>query len=320
MIAIIGAGVAGLTCARRLQEAGHEVSVFEKSRSLGGRVSCRRVRSDVTFHHGCQYLSASDPRFEHQLGQWHKAGLIRPWSLRLVDIQANGKMTFLAEEPRFIGSPDFAEFSHRLAEGLPVKQEATITHLERESDEWRLSTGSGQTWGPFTHIVCSAPAPQTSGLLAGHVDFAQQIGVIKPIPCWTVLLEVDAPLSLNWDAARFSGGSLAWASRQTPFSSAHTWVLQASGSWSEANLEASQESVIEQLCEEFSHAVSLKGTILNARAHRWRYAFHDSPNVQPCYYAAEKRLGACGDWCLGSRVESAWLSGRAMAEMILGLS
>ena len=41
-IAVIGAGMAGLSCARHLQEAGCRVTVFDKARGPGGRMSTRR--------------------------------------------------------------------------------------------------------------------------------------------------------------------------------------------------------------------------------------------------------------------------------------
>jgi renalase len=37
--AIIGAGMAGIACARTLVQAGHRVTVFEKSRCAGGRTA-----------------------------------------------------------------------------------------------------------------------------------------------------------------------------------------------------------------------------------------------------------------------------------------
>ncbi|MDO9620329.1 MAG: FAD-dependent oxidoreductase, partial [Moraxellaceae bacterium] len=40
-IAIIGAGMSGLSCASALQQLGHNVTVFDKSRGMGGRMSTR---------------------------------------------------------------------------------------------------------------------------------------------------------------------------------------------------------------------------------------------------------------------------------------
>ena len=55
-IAIIGAGMAGITAARTLVQAGHRVQVFEKSRGAAGRMSTRETVFG-TFDHGTQYLS-----------------------------------------------------------------------------------------------------------------------------------------------------------------------------------------------------------------------------------------------------------------------
>ncbi len=41
-IAIIGAGIAGLSAARALNKAGHSVHLFDKSRGSGGRMSSKR--------------------------------------------------------------------------------------------------------------------------------------------------------------------------------------------------------------------------------------------------------------------------------------
>jgi predicted NAD/FAD-dependent oxidoreductase len=41
-IAIVGAGLAAISCARTLVQAGHRVTLFEKSKGVGGRMSTRR--------------------------------------------------------------------------------------------------------------------------------------------------------------------------------------------------------------------------------------------------------------------------------------
>ena len=42
-VGVIGAGMAGLACARELAAKGFEVTVFDKGRGLGGRTATRRA-------------------------------------------------------------------------------------------------------------------------------------------------------------------------------------------------------------------------------------------------------------------------------------
>lgn len=44
-IAVIGAGMAGLSCSQALQQAGYLVTVFEKSVGLRGGCLCARVKA-----------------------------------------------------------------------------------------------------------------------------------------------------------------------------------------------------------------------------------------------------------------------------------
>ncbi len=59
-VAVIGAGISGLMCARTLADHGCDVSVFEKSRGVSGRMSTRRVDDSLSFDHGAQYFTARD--------------------------------------------------------------------------------------------------------------------------------------------------------------------------------------------------------------------------------------------------------------------
>ena len=58
-VAIIGAGMAGLAAARALTQAGHTVTLFEKSRGVGGRVATRRI-GDCIVDHGAQNIKPQD--------------------------------------------------------------------------------------------------------------------------------------------------------------------------------------------------------------------------------------------------------------------
>ena len=54
-----------------------------------------------------------------------------------------------------------------------------------------------------------------------------------------------------------------------------------------------------------------------ATAHRWRYADTEPALTQGSWWDAQMRLGLCGDWLHGGKVEGAWLSGRALAQQVL---
>jgi renalase len=82
-IAVIGAGMAGVTCARTLAQAGHTVTVFEKSRGFGGRMATRQSPFG-TFDHGVQYFTVRDPRFSQAITTTKAP--VRPWSANAVRV------------------------------------------------------------------------------------------------------------------------------------------------------------------------------------------------------------------------------------------
>ena len=88
-IAVVGAGIAGLSCATALQNAGFKVSVFEKSRGVSGRLSTRVTQATKLSQywqcdHGAQYFTARDPVFRAEVERWIKADEAQFWKPRLM--------------------------------------------------------------------------------------------------------------------------------------------------------------------------------------------------------------------------------------------
>ena len=86
-VAVVGAGISGLICARTLAENGCDVNVYEKSRGVGGRMSTRRVDDTLSFDHGAQYFTARDGRFKRYVESWIDDGLVQPWHGRIVVVE-----------------------------------------------------------------------------------------------------------------------------------------------------------------------------------------------------------------------------------------
>ena len=103
-IAIIGSGIAGLSCATMLHRAGLEVSLFDKARSPGGRMSTRRG-DDWQCDHGAQYFTARHPEFRAEVARWQQAGVADLWAPRLWRFDGDSREHRASTVERFVGTP-----------------------------------------------------------------------------------------------------------------------------------------------------------------------------------------------------------------------
>ena len=78
-VLVVGAGIAGLACARELVDAGVPARVLERGPGGGGRLASKRLDGryvDI----GAAYLTADDPAFHGRLQTWRIDGLAHPWT------------------------------------------------------------------------------------------------------------------------------------------------------------------------------------------------------------------------------------------------
>ena len=147
--AVIGAGIAGIACARTLVQAGHQVTVFEKSHSASGRMSTRS--SDFgSFDHGAQYFTVRDPRFAQALAT--SPGLCKPWSANTVRVlDEHGRVAAAglpAKEAHFVAVPGMNALVKHWATPIQAHVELTtkVTKIERDAlnpEQWQLRTRVG---------------------------------------------------------------------------------------------------------------------------------------------------------------------------------
>jgi renalase len=325
-VAVIGAGLSGLACARRLKDGGCRVVVFEKSRGAGGRAATRRSGT-LRFDHGAQYFTVSDPRFARQVELWRKRGLAVPWSGRVVELTAEGGIEEKADTTRFVGVPGMSALGRDLARDVNVHWSWRVDALEPVAGEagWRLLLDSGQAVGQFQAVVTSAPAPQSAALLDGTATgLSASCQSVSMVPCWAAMAAFEYPLGADFDGAFVGSGPLAWIARESskPGRSANPecWVLHGDPAWSERQLEDDSGDVARALLSAFFDVTGLAGQEpLHLDAHRWRYARPLKAAGETCLIDAEKRLAVCGDWLGGNRIEAAFLSGCAAAERTLDL-
>jgi len=329
-VAVIGAGIAGLACARTLADHLVDVVVFEKSRGAGGRMSTRRSELGA-FDHGAQYFTARDPRFAELVRSWREDGVVARWDARFAEIGPHGAMPFVATD-RFVGTPSMSALCAHFAKDAPMIAETRVTAIERMGARWLVrgvSAGVDRVLGEFDAVLSTAPAPQTAQLFGPVAPALAALAARRAMGAtWSLMWACEGPTGLPFDhaqvhsGAREVGETLAWVSRVSskPGRTAdgiERWTILGRREWSEERLERSPAETAVELSEAFSRLGESLGVpipaALHAEAHRWRFALAVEEGGPRAAFDAGLRLGIAGDWLSGSRVEDAYLAGIALA-------
>jgi predicted NAD/FAD-dependent oxidoreductase len=338
-IAVIGAGMAGITAARTLVQAGHSVAVFEKSSGCSGRMATRSSPHG-SFDHGAQYFTVRDPRFATALRYALAVSpdICRPWSANAVRVLDAGGQVVAAPLPthdaHWVAQPGMNALVRQWATALPrVELETRVTALARKrgaGQRWQLQTtaasGDVQEHPGFDAVLLAIPAPQASELLRGvpaASDCAAALAPVTTAPCLTLMLAFPnasqpglTTLGPQWSAARSTHHRIAWLARESSKpqrSSVERWTVQASAEWSREHLADSDDRVTGKLLKAFAEVTGIRAEPAHAALHRWLYAKTETPLGQSHLWDRKLGLGVCGDWCIGHRVEDAFVSGLELA-------
>lgn len=322
-IAVIGAGLSGLLCARTLQDHGLDVKVFEKSRGPGGRMSTRRTDEGLQFDHGAQYFTVRDQRFRRLVDSWIHDGVVARWDGQIVVIRDGEVVEEKEGTDRYVAVPGMNAIGKHLAADLDVSYHAVISTIENVADRFELHGDEGKNLGTYDLVISTAPATQTQRLLAVAPNLVDRIAQAEMSACWAVMIAAEDDVDLPFDGAFVHESILSWvacnSAKPGREENRKSWILHASSEWSEQHIEDQPDDVQAELIAEFWRATGRQPQPLSYQtAHRWRYALPTTPLPQRCLFDAELGIGVCGDWCGGPRVEGAFLSGAAMAGRVLG--
>jgi hypothetical protein len=310
---VIGGGMAGLSAATALAQAGRRVAVLDKGRGPGGRMAARRVTiegTEVTFDHGAQYFTARDPAFRAQVAAWEAAGVAARWPV--------------AGDDAWVGTPGMNAPIRAMAEPLAVHWNMRAEQLCRDGALWRIAAEE-HSFTAETVLVC-VPAEQAAVLLAETApDMAARAAAVTSAPCWAVMAGFAAPLPLP-DTFRSETAPVTWAARNSAKpgrNGGESWVIHASPARSRTLLDLPKEGAAETLLADFFAATGTPPvTPQHCDAHRWLYALPEAraqvQGGEGRFFDPALRIGIAGDWLHSPRVEGAWLSGRMLAKAVLG--
>ncbi|MEC4807149.1 MAG: FAD-dependent oxidoreductase [Jaaginema sp. PMC 1079.18] len=321
-IAVIGAGLAGLTCAKQLQDRGFDTILLDKSRGLGGRVATRRLH-ETRVDHGLPFWEVQgsvSQRLTHTLAA---KKLLHPWGDRFYQLHSDGTWEKLAPTQRYITPDGINAIAKVMAARLKVQRQFRVVKLtvDESKSVWQIASESSQIQAQA--IVLAIPAPQALDLLlASDLDIFPALHRVRFHPGLAVMAgyDLDFP-ALGWQAVKLKGDrDLHWIVRDSNKyhqPSQPTFVLHSTPDFAQhyldtPDLKVAQSKLLHQVSQRLKTDFTKPQWV---QIHRWRYARTHQALNEPCLLAQTPLpLVCCGDWCLGSSIESALQSGQAAAQ------
>ncbi|MGO0306587.1 NAD(P)/FAD-dependent oxidoreductase [Endozoicomonas acroporae] len=323
-VALIGAGLSGIKAASLLAELGHEVTVFEKSRGLGGRLANRREawgKLDI----GAQYFTARDPGFQKQVELWLQASAVQVWDFSPYCVEQGTLTPSPDETVRYIGSPLMNQLVYCLSSNIAINFQCHISKVEKSREGWRLLSADGALFSSFDWLIVSSPAEQSRTLLDSCSDVMALVPEAVHQPCWAAGLATRGKIPADVQGI-FGDETVRWASRLSSrpgFRKApdvdDVWMLHFSPEWSE---QQGKETAVDIGQTGLNWLQTIMATGLEKTAqyrHYWRYANIKPVTFDQPYLLDERqRLAVIGAWCAGGRVEGAWLSAQKCIQDLSG--
>lgn len=324
-IAIIGTGMCGLTVARELQQHAL-VTLYEKARSVGGRLATRYY-DEHEFDHGAQFFTASTGAFQSLLTELLQAGVIARWDAKFAEFDGEHlqRIRQWQDTPtHYVGVPRMNAVAKYLSQGLDIRLSTQVLGMIKVGNKWQLQFSNSLSDELYDWIISTAPLEQTLTLLPLDYQGRAVLAEHTMQGCYALMLGFSSPLSLPFDAALIKRANISWisvnsAKPQRP--AGFSLLVLASNHWADEHLNGEESWIIEQLLTEASRITQLaldKAALI--KLHPWRYANVRRHAWLDDLLDTKLQLAAAGDWCHQGRVEAAYLAGIRLAKQLSKLN
>lgn len=307
-VLIVGAGIAGVACARALRSAGITARIVDRGRRAGGRMASRTI-TGRTVDLGAAYFTAEPGSgFAGVVDGWVERGLARPWTDTIAVAGADGIQRSSTGPMRYAAPDGLRGLVIDLATGLEVEQGVTIEHVAPgEADGERYDT-----------VVLAMPDPQARRMLDAASSLREKLDDGSG---WAPSIAVV----LEWASREWEPFHAAFVNDAPTLSSladdgdrrgdgAAVLVAHTTAELALEHLD-NPDGAIAPAIEAVQRLLSLKDAPLHSFAHRWTFARPTSQHTEP--FQLDDGIGVCGDaWGERSSVATAWSSGDALGRAI----
>lgn len=320
-IAVLGAGLCGATAAATLTQQGYQVTVFDKGRAAGGRMSSKRTEQGY-LDMGAQYFTARSDVFKQQVKLWLDAGTVELWPCKTVLLSNDENLISLKTsedtQERFIGIPSMQSPVTALLDGIRLVNSCLIQKLDYQQQSWTLFSDKGLSYSGFDAVLLTVPPVQAQQLLA-QSELPELFDAATDIlePCWAVAIHTEVMPAQ--DAIFCQHPKLRFISQQQHKRGRNPcYILHFNAAFSAQHLHEPEGFWFAEATAILRHELHIQQEITPLVAHRWLYASQKEQVAAPGFIALpDQQLWAGGDWSYGGRVENAYLAGLHLAQVVI---
>ncbi len=322
-IAIIGAGMAGLTAAHQLADQ-HDICLYERADKAGGRMASRTA-DDFVFDHGAQFFTAKSAAFQRFLVPYLNSSVLVRWDAAFAEFSGSditNRRQWDADFPHYVGAPDMNALPRALAAPLNIHYGCNIDYIHRDGNVWQLFAEQ-QLVGEFDWVISTLPAKQSSALFAKHTNLLGKLPDNLMRPCYALMLGFNKSQDLDWQVAHVKQADISWMSVNSSKpgrNSAVSMLVLATNAWTRSNFQLDLNAAGEHLLSEVERIAGInRQDLLHQDTKRWTYVNLPRQTDAKAYLDKAQQLAACGDWCIQGRVEAAFTSANWLSRKLNSL-
>tara|TARA_A100001015_G_scaffold184358_1_gene205128 strand:- start:4479 stop:5453 length:975 start_codon:yes stop_codon:yes gene_type:complete len=316
-IAIIGAGMTGLSLAYNLQ--GNNISIFDKSWRPGGRVSTRK-HGDLLFDHGAHYLSVN-----HNVNQL-KQVLIKINITKVIEINflTNFKEKKSIKKKIIISKNGMNLIPNTIHQSLNVNSyfnSKIIKIIKNKNNLFNLYTENDE-YKNFDLILICIPYLQAKELSSNFINVSDNHEPIYE-PIYTVMLSYENSNNIEIDGGLNLDKNVAFYMKQNfkfPELKNENWVVNMSSEYTEKNLNINNYDLEKYAQSIFEKSFKIKQSPTFIKTHRWLYAqtktSYNHLSKKNWISSKDNKVFLTGDWVLGKSLSDAWNAGLKLSHYL----
>ena len=302
-IAIIGAGFSGCNLFNNLKDKYENITIFEKSRGIGGRISTKYI-DDKFIDHGTSTLIpiTDDLKFF------------------CLDLVKNGVLK--AKYDEFIPKNGINSICKFLIDEKDLKTNTKISKAQNIDNKWILEDENHKIYDDFDLLFITIPAPQILEIqIELPNDFKEKLSNIKYNSIFSMILYSNEDIKLNENKLYENSNieNIINNSKKYGYKDFSSYVIHSSKEFANSVNYKTKEEIYELFIENLDDEIKKDLDRFTIIPHLWKYATAKSSLDMPYFFNEEKNIGICGDYFNHSNIEAALLSSELLGNKILNL-